>query len=292
LGLLPVFLSQPAIKVQWRWNVKTYDDAGRLLRIANVIPGVATISSFGYGYDPAGNRTRVIEANGDRVTWSYDNLYQLIHERRSGANNYDVTYAYDSSGNRIKKIQNTGTTTVIYDAANQLVKQKLPDGTITTYTFDAAGNQQRATAAVLTTYSWDFENQLTKIRQGNPTPLINTMIYDGLGNKVRKEDSSGVAKLIWDHANILLETDQNDATQAMYTMQPALFGNLISQIRGTITNFYNFDGIGSTDRLTDSTGQNVTDSFIYKAFGELQSRTGSTVNLSISFCSSSFRKSL
>jgi hypothetical protein len=41
---------------------------------------------FTYAYDDVGNGTAVAEANGDRVTWSCDNTYQLTREQLSGAN--------------------------------------------------------------------------------------------------------------------------------------------------------------------------------------------------------------
>src|SRR5262245_26793384 len=48
----------------------TYDDADRLLTLANITPGGTTLSSFAYALDPVGNRTRVVQADGTRVTWS------------------------------------------------------------------------------------------------------------------------------------------------------------------------------------------------------------------------------
>jgi RHS repeat-associated protein len=43
------------------------------------------------------------------------------------------------------------------------------------------------------------------------------------------------------------------------------------------TRYYHFDGLGSTDRLTDAAG-NVTDSYGYRAYGEEVASTGSTTN--------------
>jgi RHS repeat-associated protein len=255
----------------------SYDDADQILRVANVIPGTTTLSSFGYKYDPAGNRLRVIEANGDTVTWSYDKTYQLTNEKRSGTNSYNVTYLYDPAGNRLRKTDSSTISTTIYDAANQIIKANAA-GTITTYLFDANGNQQRTTASVVTTYTWDFENRLTKIRQGSATPLINTMAYDGDGKRVRKDDSVGTFKQIWDGSRILEETDQNDLIVGLYTMKPDLFGNLVSQLRASTSSFYLFDAMGSTDRLTDINGQASTDTYIYRGFGDIQSSTGTTTN--------------
>jgi RHS repeat-associated protein len=95
---------------------------------------------------------------------------------------------------------------------------------------------------------------------------------------VRKDDSTGTAKAVWDAHNILLETDQNDITLVIYTIEPLLHGNLITQFRGSATRYYQFDDLGSTAQLTDSSGQTITDSYLYKGFGELLASTGTTVN--------------
>jgi RHS repeat-associated protein len=56
-------------------------------------------------------------------------------------------------------------------------------------------------------------------------------------------------------------------------MSPFLF----SQHRSGATQYLLFDGLGSTDRLTDGSAV-VTDSYIYKAFGLLQASSGTTTN--------------
>jgi RHS repeat-associated protein len=44
-----------------------------------------------------------------------------------------------------------------------------------------------------------------------------------------------------------------------------------------VTKYYLFDGLGSTDRLTDASA-NVTDNYIYQAFGTIVASSGTTVN--------------
>jgi RHS repeat-associated protein len=51
----------------------------------------------------------------------------------------------------------------------------------------------------------------------------------------------------------------------------------MSQLRGATPSFYSFDALGSTDRLTDASS-NVTDSYTYRAFGNIQATSGSTTN--------------
>ena len=99
----------------------TYDGAGRLVRLANFTSAGTIISSFDYSCDNVGNRATVVESNGDRVTWSYDNTYQVTREQRSGAHSYDSTFTYDAVGNRLVQ-QDSGTlTTYTYLCPCQLV---------------------------------------------------------------------------------------------------------------------------------------------------------------------------
>ncbi len=125
-----------------------------------------------------------------------------------------------------------------------------------------------------TTLAWDYENRLTAVAL--PAGARNTFLYDADGRRVRKEDSAGTSKFLWDREVVLLETDGSDVTQVVYTLEPVGYGNLLSQRRAA-TRFYHFDGVGSTDRLTDSSAV-VTDTQIYEAFGSLKAGTGSTVN--------------
>jgi RHS repeat-associated protein len=105
----------------------------------------------------------------------------------------------------------------------------------------------------------------------------NTFQYNGDGKRVLKQDSSGTLKAVWDGENILIETNQNNVTQAVYTLTPAAYGKLVSQRQSGATQYFLFDGIGSTSNLTNSAGT-VTDTYIYRAFGPLQVQTGTTTN--------------
>jgi hypothetical protein len=87
-----------------------------------------TVNRFSYTYDGAGNRTRAAESSGDVTTWTYDATYQLLRERRSGANGFNVTHAYDAVGNRTLRIDSGTRTTATYDAANQLGVTYQPSG--------------------------------------------------------------------------------------------------------------------------------------------------------------------
>ena len=110
-----------------------------------------------------------------------------------------------------------------------------------------------------------------------PSAIVDTFTYNGDGQRVQKIDSTGTTKHVWDGQNILLETDASNIIQVVYTLQPMLYGNLISQRRSGTTSFYLFDGLGSTTQLANSTGS-VTDSYLYDSFGNILLTSGSTTN--------------
>ena len=89
---------------------------------------------------------------------------------------------------------------------------------------------------------------------------------------------SAVTNYLWDEASpygdVVYEYNGSGATLASYVLGGT---GLISQTRGTTTNYFLQDGQGSTRALTNSSGT-VTDTYSYTAFGELFNSSGSTVN--------------
>jgi RHS repeat-associated protein len=254
----------------------TYDDADQLLRRVNLGTAGATLSSFAYLYDPVGNRTRVVEASGDRVSWTYDRLQRLTREMRSGASACANTHGYDVAGNRTRTIASGAITTAAYDVCNQLIKAQNSTG-ITTYSYDASGNLAaiRNPSGQRTTGVWDTENRLISVRL--PGATIDSFTYDGRGTRVKAINSAGTTNFLWDLRNVLVETDGTGATTAVHTLRPDVFGDQVSQNRSGTTSFYHFDGLGSTDSLSNATGA-VTDNYRYDAFGNELLVIGSTTN--------------
>lgn len=253
-----------------------YDSAGRITRLANLKSDETALSQFDYAYEVVGNGLHVVEGNGNRVTWVYDDCYHLTREQRSGANSYDVTYTYDSVGNRLTELQNAITTTHAYDTANQLVTRKDNTGTFT-YTYDSDGNRtvEQQPAGSRTTYLWDVANRATNVQLASGA--ISTFIYNAEGKRIQKEDSTGKRKFLWTGEKVLLETDGSDIIQVVYTHDPQLFGGLASQRDSGATHYYHFEGRGSTDRLTNGS-ETVTDNYIYDSLGNIISSNEATSN--------------
>ena len=209
------------------------------------------------------------ERKGACVSPSYD-------AADSSSTRHANTITYDAAGNRTLLLDGANRTTYTYDAANQLTTT-LFGATRTTYTYDAKGNLAvEDVMGTRTTNTWDEENRLVLVDFAAGTDNVYT--FNGDGQRVQIVDSQGTKKPIWDLSNILLEQDALNVTQVVYTLEPAGYGNLISQRRGTTTNFYLFDALGSTRMLTNSAGAS-TDTYNFNAFGEAYNFSGFTTNV-------------
>ncbi|WP_417381781.1 RHS repeat domain-containing protein [Gimesia sp.] len=85
-----------------------------------------------------------------------------------------------------------------------------------------------------------------------------------------------VTNYLWDQDSYLEEYDDVGTTTAAYSNEPTIFGMVVSQQRSTSTSFYHYDAQGSTHQLTDQ-NENVTDTFLYDAWGNDIARTGTTI---------------
>lgn len=84
---------------------------------------------------------------------------------------------------------------------------------------------------------------------------------------------------LWDDETdtVVMETDENDTTTAVYQSDPVPYGRLRSMRRDGTTYNYHYDGRGNTTYLTDQTGVK-TDTYTYTAFGNEVAKTGTTTN--------------
>ena len=133
--------------------------------------------------------------------------------------------------------------------------------------FRPAGNR--------TSLIWDGDNRLTQVVL--PAGVRNTFAYDGDGYRVVRQDSAGTANIVWDGENVLCEMSPGGILIAQYTTAGGSYGPVVSLHRSGASQFYLFDGLGSTDRLTDASGV-VTDRYLYEGYGALRLTQGSSIN--------------
>ena len=89
----------------------------------------------------------------------------------------------------------------------------------------------------------------------------------------------GTTAFVWDPVFdcVTHELDENNDVKAVYHNEPQQYGGVLSQRRGSTSHYHHYDALGSTRFLTDSSG-NVTDTYLYDAWGNNVASTGTTVN--------------
>jgi RHS repeat-associated protein len=161
-----------------------YDAAGRMVAQQDARGYVTTV-----GYDANGQRTEVLDANAHAWTTAYDARGSVLLEIDPLGNLH--TYAYDPVGNRSLRVDGRGwPTTYAYDNLNREIGRTYIDGTLNTFTFDAAGQRTVMQDTIgVTSYAYD--------RAGRQTSVVNaygqvlTYSYDAYGNRTVLLDSEG-----------------------------------------------------------------------------------------------------
>ena len=179
-------------------------------------------------------------------------------------------------GNRTLLLNGGAATTFTYNGADELATTQSSAG-VTSFAYDGNGNllTTHAPGNQWTTNSWDGENRLTRVAL--PSGIVDSFTYNGDGQRVQKRDSTGTTNHVWDGQNIILETNASNIIQVVYTLEPLLYGNLVSQSRGGVDSFYLFDALGSTRQLASGMGS-LADSYLYDSFGGVLLANGSTTN--------------
>ena len=235
------------------------------------------VAGYAYTLDAGGKKVELLENNGRKVDYGYDKLDRLLTEQIIDSTNGNRTtgYVYDPIGNRLSKTDSVaGVTSYVYDNNDRLLTET-NGSKITTSTYDNNGNNlTRGDGTSQTVNTWDIEHRLI---QSVTDASITQYQYNPNGVRVSSKTNGVETRYLVDsnrpHAQVVLEYNPNGTPITEYT-----YGlNLIEQERGGVKSFYHADGLGSTRFLTDI-GGNITDSYIYDAYGNTLSSSGTTTN--------------
>jgi YD repeat-containing protein len=117
----------------------------------------------------------------------------------------------------------------------------------TTYAYDNNGNTLTAVdGGNITLFGYSAKNELVSTTKAGTT---TSFLYNASGIRTGKTQNSATTNFVVDenrdYAQVLLET--GDSTSTRYT-----YGDdLLSQTRNGETNYFHYDGLGSTRALSD-----------------------------------------
>lgn len=205
-----------------------------------------------YTYNKDGTLAKQQNANGTYAAYTYQNgmLSELCNYGAGGAVNSRFLYTYNEFG-YISSIESSdGIWKYEYDLAGQLIQTESPDGTVTQYTYDAAGN--RICVAVddkETDYTVNSMNQYLTVGG-------ITRSYDADGHLLTETSDQGVTSYEWDYRGRLVKVTSEDGH--IYEYEYDIFGGRSKvTVDGVSTEYVN-DPTGSGYALTAYFGDEVT----------------------------------
>jgi RHS repeat-associated protein len=261
----------------------TYNRANAIKSVTNSA-GATTLSQFSYEYNLDGSISTITDPTGINK-YGYDNGGRV--NKTIDPNNKNTFYFYDDSGNRSMKIESDGTswnTTYQYDKNDRMVKGTQEN--TNKYIYDPNGNLKVATKesispidvskvpdkellsdespqSDITLYNYDGLNQLTTVDQGG---VKASYAYNAAGLRVQKNVGANLSKQVWDGQEMVAEFSGASNTQTTYARGHNLIFSNNNQNQKT---FYQYNGHGDTDRLTNASGA-VIKSYTYDLFGSEQ----------------------
>jgi RHS repeat-associated protein len=242
----------------------SYDGLSHLLSVLHQA-GTTVLDGAGYTYDPAGNRlSKANYLNGVTSNYSYDLLYELTQVTQ-GASTTE-SYTYDAVGNRLSS---SGVPNYSYNSSNELTSNS--NGS---YTYDAAGNT--LTDASGRSYTWDFENRLVQAVVPGQNGGTTTFKYDPFGRRIYKSSPTWTGGFVYDGPN-LIETLNTSGVEVASYAQTQNIDETLAELRGSTTDYYATDGLGSTTSLSSSAGA-LANTYTYDSFGNTTALTGTVRN--------------
>ena len=205
-------------------------------------------------YDPAGNVTERLDANGQTLRYTYDRRNRLT--RVQYPKGVDGTFTYDAISQRTSVTDSIGTVTYQYDTASQLTRVTYPGNKTVTYAYDMAGRRVQMTNpdGGITRYTYNVASQLTSIT--DPQNLTTRYAYDTAGRLTQITLANGSKTLLtYNTANALIKIENRKSDD-------------------TLINRFDYvqDAVGNRTRLTEANGDytDYTYDDVYQLLSEVK----------------------
>ena len=247
-----------------------YDTDGNMIHLHFQRENGETISDLWYEYDLNGNRTLKTGKcilSGDSLTdlavsYRYDSMDRLTSESRDGE---ETAYSYDFCGNRLKKLDKSGTEEYHYNRKNQLIC-RFSEKEKTAYRYDLQGNLLEAAGAEGTAvFSYNAFHQQTAMTMPDGKHLENR--YDAEYLRAGMVENGTVTTFSYHNGELLAESSPEGDTISRYIPGYGVAAGWNREKNGY--HYYHLDEQNSTAYITGRGGE-IENRYEYDAFGVLQ----------------------
>ena len=246
-----------------------YDTDGNMIHLHFQRENGETISDLWYEYDLNGNRTLKTGKcilSGDSLTdlavsYRYDSMDRLTSESRDGE---ETAYSYDFCGNRLKKLDKSGTEEYHYNWKNQLICH-FSEKDKTAYRYDQQGNLLEAAGAEGTVvFAYNAFHQQTAVTMPDGKHLENR--YDAEYLRAGMVENGTVATFSYHNGELLAESSPEGDIISRYIPGYGVAG---WNREKSGYHYYHLDEQNSTAYITGRGGE-IENRYEYDAFGVLQ----------------------
>ena len=253
-------------------TVYAYDGASQLVSVTQ--PQTAALTAVtSYGYDAAGNLTRVTDGRGNVTAYGYSPWNQQTSTVEPSTAAYPNvadrtwTIAFDAGGLPVREVQPGGVTvTRTFDNLGRLTSVAGtggPAGTVAaskTFGYDLAGRRTSFSAPGGTvTLTRDDRGLLLSASRPGSTTVESSFTYDGAGRVLSRTDAAGTARFTWTNRGELASVVDPLTGRTVSNVWSAAGDLTSSTVNSTpaIATAYSYDGAGRLVREVTSAGSQV-----------------------------------
>ncbi|HQU43589.1 MAG TPA: hypothetical protein PK867_12310, partial [Pirellulales bacterium] len=230
-----------------------------------------------FTYDPLGNLAETVLQNGDAIAYQYN--AQGLVSKVTFADKTSQTFNYDQHGNLLTagtfdaSGTLTGTTTMTYNAANELLTISYPSGLSLAFTYNAQGQRIKSVdqSGFTINYTSDSEGRLTKLTDGSGN-LIVQYTYNDIGQLQKKVNGNSTSTVYgYDPAgnltSIINYAPDGKTVNSSFTYTYNLLGEVTSMVSAAGTTTYGYDATGQLTSVGLPGGSSLN--YVYNAAGDL-----------------------